>query len=390
MSQQCICDKIYKVAHRSCEPGNQYLCQQKQAATTPQFRLNGVEIDRNSAIANAVRILTDAKAPLITGLDHLGSRSISRAISVARRFRAAIDVSMDESAETSSLVREGSVSATLGELVSRTDRLLLIECDPMSTHPRLLQAILSSDKAIEIAFVKSSARSAPDLGQEHSFTLELDSQRLEYDLALLQAVIMKCQFHDQIPTLQLNAINKMNDWLRTGTFVSILTGALSESCCDTATAICKALNRDVKAVALHLRCDSNAIGAESSLAARTGFPRCVSFSSGFAKCFGNEFSTRNLLGRKEVDAVMTFDRRPLEFVPTNVPVIQFETPRADSAIQDRANEHQTLLKIDGLSNLDDDFCRVDHLSFRVEFSGEKTPQIAEFLTELAGTKNSTI
>ena len=392
LNYQCICNKIYKLDDRVCEPGSQYLCEQKKAArSTPKFRFNGVEIDRSAAIQNAARLLAEAKAPLITGLNLLGSRSISRAISVAKNFRSSIDVSSEDSAETLSLVREGSVSATIGELVRRTDRLLLIDCEPTKSHPRLLKAILSSDKPTEIAIIKSSSGPTVELEPDCSFALELSSHRLEYDLVLLQALITGCPFSDQIPAQQLDNMARLVDWLRSGSFVSILTGALSESCCDTATSVCKSLNQDVKAVSLHLRQDSNAIGAELSLAARTGFPRSINFAHGPAKCFGDEYSAKNLLARGEVDTILTFDNRLLSLIPSDIPVIVFALPAfAEGVSKDQCQKRKMVLEIDGFNRLDDVFHRVDHLSFQVNASHENEPQISNFLADLIRPKISTL
>ena len=340
-------------------------------------------------MTSAVQILSEAQYPLVTGLNFLGSRSIKAAVKVARKFRAVIDVDANDSDEISSLVREGKVTATMAEMIQRTDRLLLIDCDPNWTHPRLLQGLLSNEKKLEVASLGRQSIVSSDLPvakQELKFAIEtLDT---EYDLMLLQAEISGVPVSENLSSERWQTIKKVCDWLRSGTYVSILVGESSSSSLDTVTATCKVLNRDVKAVTLHLSSYANSIGAENILAAATGFPRAVSFANGYARVLGQDCSAAALIARGELDALLAFDASVLTKVPLDLPTILFQLPglrrdengpRNQDGIKSRS---EAFLKVE-LDALDDDYFRADHLSFTVVGNESELPAVATFLDRIS-------
>ena len=102
------------------------------------------------------------------------------------------------------------------------------------------------------------------------------------------------------------------------------------------------------------------------MAAATGFASAVDFSRGFARSFDQEFSTENICQRQELDALVTFDPSLASLAHGSVPRIVFNllsmrTPRLVATEIDA-----TCLEIKNLHSLNDDFHRIDHLTFGVE------------------------
>ena len=75
------------------------------------------------------------------------------------------------------------------------------------------------------------------------------------------------------------------------------------------------LSRDEHAVALGLRREGNARGAEDVLAWQTGFPAAVSFARGHPRSDGAGLGAAALLERGEVDAALVVASDPLGQLP---------------------------------------------------------------------------
>lgn len=384
MKPSCICNEVFQFQHPRCEPGMEYLCKHHSRDTSPSFILGGVDVSREQAVKAACRILANANYPLITGLNVIGARSISTAIAIARHCRAVIDAGIYAANATSSLVREGFVTATLGEMVQRCDRLLLIDCDPLATHPRCFRQIVENGKRPEVA---AFGPFNGDADLSITGRISFDSNCLESDLMLLQSMLMKAPVGRRISAAKIQRLRRLADWMLSGNYLVLLTGQVSSSCLDTVTAICRQLNNHIKAVALNLRSDANSVGAESGLTAATGFPRAIDFSSGCAQSYGDEFSTTAVLSRGELDAILTFDADVMPLVPGNVAAIVFNTvPNSLHPHQDHAFAlppgKAPRLTIAYLDVWGDYFHRLDDLSFAVSSQAAEGQSVPSFLADI--------
>ena len=102
--------------------------------------VDGQPAELQTAISSAVQLLSQSTAPLICGLDHLTTQAQQNAWRLADRLGATIDSTMTNAGRASqfALQRIGNVTATLGEVASRSDLVVYWYCDPESTHPRHL------------------------------------------------------------------------------------------------------------------------------------------------------------------------------------------------------------------------------------------------------------
>ena len=370
MQRNCICDEIYQTDHDQCEPSTKYLCDQKANRKQARFELDGREITRKTALTTFRQMLEAAHYPLITGLSAIGSRSQRVAVAIGKKYGAVVDSGAHPSPNLHSLARIGAVTASMGEVVKRSDRLLLIGCDPSETHPRFFKSFFHENKNLEISCWNCSSPALPV-----SPKFELTSKNLEYDLMLLHAIVLKAAVNKKIPLEEIQAIQQLYDWLVRGNFATILVGTLAESIVDTVTEICKALTNQVRIVSISLADQSNKIGAEHSLAATTGFADAVDFSSGYARSFCSEYSSSSILARGEADLLVTFDAN-LSKHDHNIPTIVFgQTDSVSSKLNQRS------LRIDNLSILGDDFHRFDHLQFGVRLPSDSN-SLESFLQDV--------
>ncbi len=75
------------------------------------------------------------------------------------------------------------------------------------------------------------------------------------------------------------------------------------------------LSHHAHVVAVPLRREGNALGAEDVLAWQTGYPSAVSFARGFPRSSPGEFSAAGLLERGEADAALVIAFDPLGHLP---------------------------------------------------------------------------
>lgn len=354
MQRNCICNEIFQADHDQCETSTKYLCEQRANPGKAKFVLDGQEVTRETALQSFRQMLKEASYPLITGLNAIGSRSQRTAVAIGRKYRAAVESGEKPSPTSLSLARAGSVTASMGEIVQRSDRLLLLACDPINTHPRFFNSIVNQNGSLEIGCWGCNG-----LRQPSSTKFDLASKNLEHDLMLLLAAIKNAKVNKNVSAEKIQVVRQLHDWLVSGRFVSVLLGPLAESSVDTVTEICKALTSQVRIVSVNLSVQSNSIGAEHTLAATTGFADAIDFSAGYARSFHSEFSSSKILARREADLLITFDEK-LVTPEYNIPTITFGATNDASRKAD-----QPILRIENLSVLGDDFHRFDHLQFGV-------------------------
>jgi formylmethanofuran dehydrogenase subunit B len=106
-------------------------------------------------------------------------------------------------------------------------------------------------------------------------------------------------------------------------------------------ALVRDLSRIPHIVAVTLRHEGNAAGAEDVLAWQTGYPSAVSFAGGYPRASPGELSAAAVLARGDADAVLVVGSDPLEHLPAEaaerlraIPVVSIDaraTATADAA-----------------------------------------------------------
>src|SRR5262245_11350813 len=103
-------------------------------------RRGGTPVDHAAALQHAAAILAAAKRPFVGGLAWSTTGTARRAVRLADRLGAALDIEGGEAAavESEAIAMAGLSAATFGAVRDRADVVLLWRCDPRPEHPELL------------------------------------------------------------------------------------------------------------------------------------------------------------------------------------------------------------------------------------------------------------
>ncbi len=407
----CICDSIYDSPHDTCEPSTGYLCRYLASDADPSYESYGKSITKHEAIETARKILANAEYPLIAGIESLGVRAQQISVDLARQAGGVID-SGGKSSGLFSLTREGMVSATIGEATAKSDLVLVIDCSPSDSHPRLLKKFGNTSKFLYYG-TKTNQDTAITWQSEFLTDFELVEDTLVYLLLLLRGELPN-SLKENLTEETRNALNSVAEKLQQASYVTVLCANQIEnrefdSTLDTVTAIAKCLNAKTKCSVIGLRNDQNAISAENVLAWSTGFPASVDFSLGFARGNYDEYSRQRIAKRADFDALVCFQEfqqgaldlgaqdfwESLGSNAVRFPIIRFCWDQVSSGVAGPPLDSCQLV-IRNLSVVPDDFTRLDDVQFSVEANfqtADPKPEkecLSQFLKRLLDATNQAI
>lgn len=396
----CVCDSVYGHSHAECELSSGYLCEiLKNAGEQSTFLSNGTVIDEAEAVSLVGRSLRDASYPLITGLENVGVESQKAAANVARAAKGVVDSSWTDSAFPwiLSMARAGMVTSSIGEVALRSDVLVVIDGDPWQTHPRLASQFSGSEKTLVYLGTKGKMNASIPW----TSTLFTDEEGLEPLLIQLEMSLTsrsansKC--FDNLNDEQNSLVRLFLD-SRYVTFFAwdSLHGLAGpgnfHSAVDSLVSFAARLNQTTRSVVLKLQVGRNDHGAENVSTWNFGFPRAVDMTQGSARSFGDEYSTSNIVKRRECDLLLNFGEVPMDRLDQatvehlrSIPIISFVWSGQNAWPPDHAKP-ETLIEIKNLALLPDDFIRFDDASIELDISSPtlpSPPQLREFLDHVA-------
>ena len=389
---RCICDQLFKVQDTCCEPSWHPICLAREAFQRAPFYWHaGKVVSRAEAVEIASKILTQSRFPLFWGLDHVGVRNQQLAIELCRKFKGVIDVRSGETgcAELASLSRTGAVKATMGEIVERTDLVLLIQSALWEQSPRLFQLLENSHRAKKM-FWLGNQNGDPKLSDH----LCVDSAQIGNVLNLGESMLSQtrycldrfaaCWFESSLgPTIE-HSIRSLVDELLKAKYVTVIYsnesigdeyGWLS----DQITTFVQRLNRYSKAVAMNVEVAANGVGANQTLTWNTGFPYAVDLSGTTPQSCLSEYTVANVLRRRETDCAVVFGGGPdcdLELGGSKIRFLW--TQEASSEL----NAASADLVVGNLGIGGDEFLRFDDMPFTLSAYQSQEP-LSEFLAEVA-------
>jgi len=292
----CVCDDIEVTADglvRTCPLGDRWFAE-RSGDRPPIARIDGREVSLDEAAGAAAAILREARAPLVYGLGQTSCEAQRRAVALAEAAGAVIDVG----ATVDAYAAIGSSTATFGEIRDRAELVVVWRADPVVTHPRLLERLRLDPSAMVVVDAERTA-TADAAGAFVQVDDDFEA------LWALRAQIRE-EAHDGLAGRMLAARH-----------VAFIHGALDELTALALLSLVRDLASDRHAVALGLRGDGNARGAEDVLAWQTGFAAPVGFARGFPR---ESPGAAELLERGEVDAalVVAADLPRLRELPTVV------------------------------------------------------------------------
>jgi formylmethanofuran dehydrogenase subunit B len=252
--------------------------------------------------AKVKKLLESSRSPLITGVANLTTESQQLAVRVADRYFAGIDTDWSNAGRGSmaAFQRYGKVTATLGEIANRSDLVVLWYCDPMMTHPRFVSRFLRQ----------------PGMPKKHLIVVdEKENSTCEFadEFISLSADRASEFVLDLRKSIGQNEPSKLTSQLLDSSYGCVVLGKPSGA--DAAFGIAtdqwfqlvRSLNDHTRFVMSSLRNDRNGIGANGILTSMSGFPDSVRFTEEGPLWNGLEYSTANVVARRECDLLVVCD-----------------------------------------------------------------------------------
>ncbi len=297
----------------TCPLGDTWLAEQT-AQELPPARVDGREVAFADAVEAAAAILGEARLPLVCGLGETDCESQRAAVSLAEAVGAVIDPSGAAGPASQAI---GLSTATFGDIRDRADLVVAWRADPVASNPRLLPRLRldRAGRAAERMLVVIDSQRSATAGEADEFielSPELDFEALWALRALVRDIPLD---RDLAARLPLDALGELASRLRATQYGAILHAPTGYANGFALLALVRDLARSAHVVALALRQEGNARGAEDVLAWQTGYPAAVSFARGHPRARPGEFSAAGLLERGEPDAALIVGFDALRHLP---------------------------------------------------------------------------
>lgn len=359
----------------TCTLGNQYFAQPTSPAQT--HLIDGTAATLKQAVKAAAELFRKSKSPLICGLDHLSTEAQQASWKIADIAGATVDTTLTNSGRSSlfSLQKIGKVTATLGEIKSRSDLVVFWFCDPEITHPRLLERINSKapDKSQRIIVVDDRDTATTKLANRFFKVPRENAAELLVHVRNQVAQQANTQASKSEPDTLSAIENTANELVRelvNAKYGSIFFGQVSEHsrfdvAGDSMARLIRSLNDVTRFVSLKLRSDKNAQSAENVLAWSSGFPFAVNHNLGYPRQNGLEFSAESMLERRQCDAILhashLSETELVEQLPHSARAHFQVIPRIAFSTQATAANVHFQMGISGI-NESGEHCRIDNVS----------------------------
>jgi formylmethanofuran dehydrogenase subunit B len=312
-----VCDDIRAVIgddgglerlDRTCPLGDAWFAE-RVAPALPVARVGGREAALDDALDQAASILARARMPLVYGLGQTTCETQRAAVALAEAIGAVIDPAgpLLDGASGLAYQARGASTATLGEVRDRADAVVVWRADPLVTHPRLFERLRLPDASRPLVVVDD--RRTATAAEAETF-LELPASRDVEALWTLRALVRQAPVAPFEPPLDDLAAR-----LRGFRHVAIVHHVRGHVEALGLHALVRDLCQVTHAVAVTLRREGNAAGAEDVLAWQTGYPSAVSFARGHPRAQPGEFSAAGVLERGEADAALIVGFDALAHLP---------------------------------------------------------------------------
>ena len=215
------------------------------------------------------------------------------------------------------LQRHGKVTATLGEVSQRSDVVVFWFCDPMTTHPRLIERYCKSAKRIIVIDSQETATAKV----AHQF-VQIEEDSIYETIAQIRMTLAETS-----RVTVSNSISSLAQTLIKAKYGAFFYGHLNDGSSQWSAAtdglylLTRQLNSKSRFACLSLRNDANALSGENVLAWGSNYPfavRCTKQESSSPvqsirdPLFNfNEWSTESVLTRQECDAALVCSTQSL-------------------------------------------------------------------------------
>ncbi|WP_309381249.1 formylmethanofuran dehydrogenase subunit B [Paludisphaera borealis] len=321
----CLCDDLALTIDGGTIVEARNACDLARPRLVGLSTARGNEVgDDEPALARAVALLQAARAPVIVGLGKSSNETVGKAVALADRIGAVVQVGGPASGpRITAFQRGGLVSATLGEVKNRADVVVFWATDPVVTHPRHWERY-SVEPVGRFTPEGRAGRTVVVIDRERTATAEKADVFLQVDpqnelellwvlRGLARGIPMKesriehataCGVSDLKNVVELLKLARYGAWFG-GPFAGRGPVAQAEARHQAVAGLVRDLNSPTsRFVAIGMGEAGNAHGAEAVLAWQTGLTPSVDLGAEFPEALPGATSGVERLARGEADCVV--------------------------------------------------------------------------------------
>lgn len=354
----CVCDdmiltvdddqhRIVK-AKNACVLGRAWFAEHT-IEEAPPATIAGKPATVEEAVAEAARILVEAKFPIMYGLSDTTCEAQRQAVAIVDMVRGCIDTTTSVCHGPSGLAFQGigESTMTLGEVKNRADLVIYWGGNPAESHPRHFGRYAVTPKGMftpngkrDRTVVLVDVRRTPSTPAANIFVQIKPGKDFELLWALRARVKGRSIDADiegvtgvplaTIDDLVLRMKNCRYGVLFFGMGLTMTRGRHFNS--GALLALATNLNEFTHFVAKPVRGHGNVTGADNVVSWQTGYPFGVNFSRGYPRFNPGEFTTVDTLSRRDADAAIIIASDPASNFPKaaiehlrRIPLISLDT-----------------------------------------------------------------
>ena len=358
----CDCDDIQITIENdritqtknACVLGKAWFMGHSQPQHLPMARVYGKEVPLEEAIEKAVRILTEARYPMLYGLSSTSCEAQRAAIALTEAISGTLDCCTSVCHGPSGMAFQGigEPTSTLGEVKNRADLIIYWGSNPAESHPRHMAryAVTAKGKFIpngrkDRTVVMVDVRPTPSARAADIFLQIAPGKDFEV-LWALRGLVKGINIDPEslagtgISLEQLTDLAERMKNCRFGAFFigQGLTQTKGKHMNTGATfLLTRDLNSYTKFVLIPMRGHGNVTGIDSVLAWQTGYPFGVNFSRNYPRFNPGEFTMVDVLSRGEADAALIIASDPFANLPDivrnrlrQIPTIALDTHESET------------------------------------------------------------
>lgn len=353
----CVCDDIelevdpdgkrINQAKNACVLGKAWFLEHK-VEDYPVALIDGKEASIEEAVEAAAQVFVNAKFPAIYGLSDTTCEAQKQAVAIADYLNGNIDTTTSVCHGPTGMAFQGvgESTASLGEIKNRADFVMYWGGNPAEAHPRHFERYAvtakgqhtpngKDDRTVAMVDVRPTSSS---MIADHFLQIKPGS---DFELLwAMRALVKGSALDDSVEErtgISMDRLVELVDKMKNCQFGVLFfgmgltmtrgrhfnAGALLQLAAD--------LNEFTHFVSLPTRGHGNVTGADNVVSWQTGYPFGVNFNRGYPRFNPGEFTTSDILGRGEADALCVIASDPasnfsgpaIEHIK-NIPVITLD------------------------------------------------------------------
>ena len=355
----CVCDdmmltvdmdeKRITKAKNACVLGRAWFAEHYIEEDAPAAMIDNKPVSVEEAVEEAARTLVNARFPITYGLSDTTCEAQRQAVAITDTIKGNIDTTTSVCHGPSGIALQGvgESTMTLGEVKNRADLVIYWGGNPAESHPRHFGRYAVTAKGMftprgkkDRHVVLVDVRRTPSAPAANQFIQVKPGKDFEV-LWALRALVKNRSIDPDIEAetgVSLETMEELVDRMKNcrygvlffGMGLTMTRGRHFNS--GALLALATDLNEYTHFVAKPVRGHGNVTGADNVMSWQTGYPFGVNFSRGFPRFNPGEFTTVDLLAKRDVDAALVVATDPASNFPqaaidhlASIPVVCLDT-----------------------------------------------------------------